>query len=103
MAQAGWHGRLSVAALVGALLGSGCWRSNDDAPALEIGDTTDDGGTVTQVTPMAAQCISVTVEMPPAWACSDEEKVLARGSSSGASPSATTPPVLADPDVSLEP
>ncbi len=104
MAHAGWHGRLGATALVGALVGIGCGHEDSAAPLPKVGDTTDDGGKVTDVAPASTQCISVTVEMPPAWECTQQEKDLARGLGAVPVPAATAaPPISLDsPDVALE-
>jgi hypothetical protein len=104
MAHAGWHGRLGATALMGALVGIGCGNEYSAAPLPKVGDTNDDGGKVTEVVPESTQCISVTVEMPPAWECTQEEKDLARGVSAPPVPTVIAPPPmsLGFADVSLE-
>src|SRR5687767_2184948 len=94
MAHAGWHGRLGATALMGALVGIGCGHQDSAAPLPKIGDTTDDGAKVTDVAPASTQCISITVEMPPVWECTQQEKDLARGVSAPPVPTVVAPPPM---------
>ena len=103
MAQAEWYGRFGAVALVGALFGVGCGHYNESEGVPKVGDMTDEGGKVTHVTP-TTQCITVTVENPPAWQCTQEEKDLARGVSAPPVPTVVAPPPMSPgfADVSLE-
>src|SRR4030095_7662510 len=95
---------LGATALLGALVGIGCGNDYSAAPLPKVGDTNDDGGKVTEVVPESTQCISFTVEMPPAWECTQAEKDLARGVSAPPVPTVVAPPPMSAgfADVSLE-
>ncbi len=93
MAYTKWLGGLRATGLTFAVL-AGCGHSNSSEGLPKVGDITEDGGKVTSVEPpppTASQCITVIVEMPPAWECTQEEKDLARGVSTGATPTPAVP------------